>query len=68
MTALKKENQIIFYSIKGSTIKKVFIIDLVTGTGIYYIVKFISASVLIGIIGSVVGTEGIKKVFKFQLQ
>ncbi|WP_217282326.1 hypothetical protein [Bacillus sp. CRN 9] len=65
---MKKENQIIFYSIKGSTIKKVFIIDLVTGTGIYYIVKFISASVLIGIIGSVVGTEGIKKVFKFQLQ
>ncbi|MCM3179307.1 hypothetical protein ACUXCC_000079 [Cytobacillus horneckiae] len=65
---MKKENQIIFYSIKGSTIKKVFIIDLVTGTGIYYIVKFISASVLIGMIGSVVGTEGIKKVFKCQLQ
>nr|WP_307471554.1 hypothetical protein [Cytobacillus purgationiresistens] len=56
-----KQNQIVFYTIKASAIKKFLIIDLITGTGIYYAVKIISASVLIGIGGSIIGTEGVKR-------
>jgi len=33
------KNKIIFYAIKGSTIKKFIVFDLVTGTGIYYLLK-----------------------------
>lgn len=31
------------------------------GSSIYYLLKFISSSVLIGFVGSMVGTEGIKR-------
>ncbi|PEY39481.1 hypothetical protein CN354_08755 [Bacillus cereus] len=62
----KKNDQIIIYIIKGSTIKKFLLLDLVTGTGIYHVVKFISSSVLIAFIGSIMGTEIIKKIPKFQ--
>jgi len=59
-----QQKHFIFITIKGSTIKKFIIFDCLTGTGIYYTVKFITASIIIGLIGSVVGTEGIKKRFK----
>ncbi len=57
----KKNNQFVFYTIKSSTIKKFVIIDLVTGTGIYWTVNFISSSALIAIISCILGTKKIKK-------
>ena len=62
----KKQHQMVFYSIKGSSIKNFLLIDLITGTGIYYAVKVISASVIMGMVGSVIGTEGIKWVPKIR--
>ena len=61
---MKKHNQVVFYTIqmKGSTIKSFLILDCIAGMGIYYLIKWISTSVLIGVIGSIVGTHGIKKV------
>lgn len=35
------------------------------GSSIYYLLKFISSSVLIGFVGSMVGTEGIKRATRF---
>jgi len=58
---MKKQNQVFFYTIKGSTIKKFLILDFIVGTGIYYILKIISSSVLVGILGSYICTEGIKR-------
>ncbi|MFD6209509.1 MULTISPECIES: hypothetical protein [unclassified Peribacillus] len=58
---MKKNNSIVFYVIKGSTIKKFLILDLVVGTGIYFAVKFISSSLLMASLASIIGTEGIKK-------
>ncbi|MFJ7746440.1 hypothetical protein [Peribacillus sp. NPDC097295] len=62
---VKRKNQIVFYTVKGSTIKNFLIIDMIMGTGIYYVVKMISTSVLMGMIGSYVGSEGIKRIPKF---
>lgn len=59
-----KTNQVIFCTIKGSTIKKFLIIECITGMGMYYAIKIISSSVLIGVIGSIAGTETIKRVSK----
>ncbi|MCQ6563208.1 hypothetical protein NNL21_31535 [Paenibacillus mendelii] len=56
-----KDNQFVVYIIKGSTIRRFLILDLILGTGIYYVVKFIFASVLIASAGSIVGTEGVKR-------
>ncbi|WP_425455937.1 hypothetical protein [Ectobacillus funiculus] len=63
MTVLrkKKQNQVVFYTIKGSTIKTFLILDCITSTGLYYVIKMISSSALIGFVGSIVGTECIKK-------
>jgi hypothetical protein len=61
MMRMKKQNHIIFYTIKGSTIKKFLILDCITCTGIYYAIKIYTASVIIGVLGSMVGTEGIKR-------
>lgn len=61
----QKQNQVVFYTIKGSTIKNFLIVDLITGTGIYYVVKMISTSALMGLIGSFIGAEGIKRIPKF---
>ena len=63
MTVLrkKKQNQFVFYTIKGSTIKKFLILDCLTSTGIYYVIQIISSSALIGFVGSIVGTECIKR-------
>lgn len=57
----KKNNQIVIYIIKGSTIKRFLILDLIIGSGIFYVVKFISSSILIASVSSFIGTEGIKK-------
>ncbi len=54
-------NQFIFHTIKSSAIKKFVIIDLITGTGIYWTVNFISSSALLAIISCVLGTKKIKK-------
>ncbi|MGE7602702.1 hypothetical protein ACQKL5_09350 [Peribacillus sp. NPDC097675] len=60
----QKQNQVVFYTIKGSTIKNFLIIDMITGTGIFYVIKIISSSVILGMIGSFVGAEGIKRIPK----
>ncbi|UVI33246.1 hypothetical protein [Paenibacillus spongiae] len=56
-----KNSQFVVYIIKGSTIKRFLILDLIVGTGIFYVVKFVLSSVLIASVGSIVGTEGIKR-------
>lgn len=65
---MEKQNQVVFYIIKGSTINKFLILDIITGTGIYYAFKIISSSVLVGILGSIVCTEGIKRLPSKQLR
>ncbi|MFC0334843.1 hypothetical protein ACFOLF_20950 [Paenibacillus sepulcri] len=52
---------IVFYTIKGSTIKKIIIFDIFVGTGIYYLLKIVISSTIIATIGSLIGTEGAKK-------
>ncbi len=65
MRDMGKDNRIVFLVIKGSTIKKNFLLDLIVGTGIYFTIKYMSSSVLVASIGSFIGTEGIKKAPKF---
>jgi hypothetical protein len=65
---MKTQNQVIFYSIKASTIKKYLILDFIAGTGIYYVFKILSSSVLVGILGSIICTEGIKKLPSKQIR
>ncbi|WP_225983606.1 MULTISPECIES: hypothetical protein [Bacillaceae] len=57
----KTHNQVVFYTIRWSTIKKFLVLDFITGTGIYYAFKIISSSVLVGVLGSIICTEGIKR-------
>jgi len=63
---MENQKQVIFYSISGSTIKKFLIVDCVIGPALYYAVKAISSSTLIGLAGSILGTEVIKKYFPFK--
>ena len=56
-----KNQNIVFYTIRGSTIKKFIILDCLTGTGIYYALKFITSSIIVGIVGCMVCTEGLKR-------
>lgn len=58
---IKNKQIIIFYTIKGSTIKRVILFDIILGTAIYYVVEMISSSTIIATIGSLIGTEGVKK-------
>ena len=58
---VNNQNDVVFYSIEGSTIKKFLIIDLLIGSGLFYAIKIISASVLMGMAGSMIGAEGIKR-------
>ncbi|WP_162876050.1 hypothetical protein [Bacillus anthracis] len=51
------KNQFVFYVIKSSTIKKIIIIDLIAGTGIYWSVNFISS------ISCIFGTKKMKKMY-----
>lgn len=65
---MKKQNKVVFCTIKGSTIKKFLILDCITGTGIYYAFKIISSSVLVGFLGSIVCTEGLKRLPSKQMR
>jgi len=57
---MKKQNQVVFYAIKGSTIKKFLLIDCITGTSSYFVFKIATSSILIGMVGSIACTEGLK--------
>ncbi|MEF7561308.1 hypothetical protein [Bacillus thuringiensis] len=55
------KNQFVFYVIKSSTIKKIIIIDLIAGTGIYWSVNFISSNAIIAMISCIFWTKKMKK-------
>lgn len=59
-----KNSQIVIYVIKGSTIRRFVILDLIIGAGIFYVVKLVSLSVLAASVSSFMGTEGIKRATK----
>ena len=65
---MKSQNQVVFYTIKESTIKKILILDIIVGTGIYYSFKIISSSVLVGVWGSIVCTQCIKRLISKQMR
>ncbi|MNR35136.1 hypothetical protein D3C85_1529620 [compost metagenome] len=52
---------IIIYAIKGSTIKKIILFDIIVGTGLYFVVKIFASNAIIASIGSFIGTEGVKR-------
>lgn len=54
--------KMIFIAIEKSTLQKFLLIDIIIGSGLYYIIKLISSSLLIATIGSMAGTEGIKTI------
>ena len=62
MVHLKIKTKPIIIFLKRSTIKRVILFDFILGTGIYYVVTMISSSMLIATIGSLIGTEGAKRV------
>lgn len=53
--------QPLFYSIESKSIKKFFILDIMVGTGLYYICKSSFSNEVAGIVGSIIGTEGIRR-------
>lgn len=58
---MKNQHQVVFYTINHSTIKRFFILDCMIGTGFYFLFKILSSSVLVGVLGSFVYTEGVKR-------
>ncbi|CAI6034691.1 hypothetical protein [Cohnella sp. JJ-181] len=60
----KKEPKLYVFIIKGSTVKKFILIDILLGTGFYYAIKLVYASAIVATAGSVIGTEGIKRIRK----
>ncbi|MCE4051556.1 MULTISPECIES: hypothetical protein [Bacillaceae] len=62
--AKKKEQVFLVVVIEGSVIKRIMILDIIVGSGIYYALQWMCSSIIISMIGSMVGTEGIKKVQK----
>ncbi|GAA3404737.1 hypothetical protein GCM10020370_25170 [Paenibacillus hodogayensis] len=62
---MNKSRTVVVLMIRGSTIKTFILLDLLLGSGIFYVVKFVAASTLAASIGSYLGTEGIKKAPKF---
>ncbi|QMV44800.1 hypothetical protein FPL14_29300 [Cohnella cholangitidis] len=63
MVVLKiyKKRKVVLFIIKGTSIQKFVLIDLMLGTGLYYVVKIIYSSVIVATIGSLIGTEGVKR-------
>ncbi|MHA7963809.1 hypothetical protein ACX93W_06655 [Paenibacillus sp. CAU 1782] len=59
-----KQGRVVFLVVKGSTIKKFLIVDLIAGTGIYYVLKIVYSSVIIASAGSFIGTATLKKIGK----
>ncbi|MEC0329711.1 hypothetical protein P4H42_08790 [Paenibacillus macerans] len=57
-----KHRPFIFVTIKASTIRNFIILDLIAGTGLYYLIKLATASALLGTVGSALGTEGMKRI------
>ncbi|WP_178022023.1 hypothetical protein [uncultured Paenibacillus sp.] len=57
-----KQHPFIFVTIKASTIRNILILDLIAGTGLYYLIKLATASVLLGTMGSALGTEAMKRI------
>lgn len=58
----RKQRPFIFVTIRASTIRKIVILDFIAGTGLYYLIKLATASVLLGTMGSAVGTEVMKRI------
>lgn len=55
------QSKVVFLVVKGTTIKKYILFNIVTGTGIFYLLKIVGLNIIISSIGSMVGSEGIKK-------
>ncbi|WP_410768853.1 hypothetical protein [Fontibacillus sp. BL9] len=53
-------NKVLIYTVKGKTIKNLVLIDLLLGTGIYFVIKIIGSSIIFASIGSMVCSEGVK--------
>ncbi|TRZ37372.1 hypothetical protein CEQ21_18130 [Niallia circulans] len=62
--ARKTEKTFLIVVVEGTVIKRIMILDILVGSGIYYALQWICSSIIISMLGSVVGTEGIKKVQK----
>ncbi|WP_455660380.1 hypothetical protein [Pradoshia sp.] len=62
MNLKKEQNEFVFYLIEISSIKQFLLLDLLTGTVLYYLFKLYFSSRLIGMIASFVGVEGIRKI------
>ena len=62
--ANKKEKVFLVVVIEGSVIKRIMILDIIVGSGIYYALQWMCSSIIISMIGSMIGTEGIKKAQK----
>ena len=52
------------YILEMSSIKRFFVIDLVFGSGVYYVIKMFVPHQAIAIGGSIAVTEGVKRVLK----
>ncbi|MFS0785278.1 hypothetical protein ABC345_02720 [Shouchella sp. 1P09AA] len=61
MQMKKGNHKFVFYTIKVTKLKRFLLLDMVAGTGIYFTVKVVTASVVAGMVGSVIGTEGMKR-------
>jgi hypothetical protein len=62
--AKKNEQAFLVVFVEGAVIKRLMILDIMVGSGIYYALQWMCSSIIISMIGSIVGTEGIKKVQK----
>jgi hypothetical protein len=61
---LIKRGAVVFVVIKGSTIKRFLLLDMVAGTGIYFALKLVYSSLIIASAGSFIGTAALKKIGK----
>lgn len=61
MQMKKGNHKFVFYTIKVTKLKRFLLLDMMAGTGIYFTVKVVTASVVAGMVGSVIGTEGLKR-------
>ena len=59
MTA--NNHKFIFYTIEISKVKSIYAYDLVLGTIFYYAFKALYASEVLSLVGSIVGTEVVKR-------
>ncbi|RCX23771.1 hypothetical protein DFP94_1011373 [Fontibacillus phaseoli] len=57
---LLRGNKVLICTIKGKTIKNLVLIDLLLGTGMFFVIKIIGSSIIIASIGSMACSEGVK--------